>query len=378
MREFAIEWRDDDVRAVLDRVAATRLPQVPVSGWDAGCDPAFLERFRAHWLGAYDWRAALADLNRYPQFIAEVDGLDIHFLHVRGESEGRRPLLLTHGWPGSHYEFFAVIEELAFPSRFGGKPDDAFDLVIPSLPGYAYSGKPAAPIGPRGTAKLWNTLMTEVLGYPHYLAQGGDWGSIVTSFLGADHAGPVRGIHLNMLPFRSPLPPEDEAGKQWLAAGAQTGILYSGYSHLQMTKPNPLAFMAAGNPLGQAAWILERFHDWADLGGREVDEVFGMDHLITNAMLYVMPESFASSLYYYYGFAREGLAALATTRCDTPTAYAAFPGDALMAPPPRNFAERMYNITRWTPMPRGGHFAAMEQPRLFLDDVRAWGREIWP
>lgn len=378
MREFAIEWSEPAIKAVLDRVAATRLPQLPVSGWEAGCDPVFLEKFRQHWISAYDWRGAMAELNRYPQFIAEVDGLEIHFLHIRGESAGRRPLLLTHGWPGSHYEFFAVIEELAFPSRFGGKAEDAFDLVIPTLPGYGYSGKPAAPIGPRGTAKLWNTLMTEVLGYPHYLAQGGDWGSIVTSFLGADHAGPVRGIHLNMLALRSPLPPEDEAGKQWAATNAQTGVKVSGYSHLQMTKPNPLAFMAADNPLGQAAWILERFHDWADLGGREVDAVFGMDHLITNIMLYVMPESFVTSLYYYYGFAQEGLANLVTTRCDTPTAYAAFPGDIIMAPPPRNFAERMYNITRWTPMAHGGHFAAMEQPRLFLNDVRDWGREIWP
>lgn len=377
MREFSIEWTEGQVQAVLQKVAAATIPALPVSGWTAGCDPVFLEKFRSHWVSGYDWRAAMADLNRFPQFVAEIEGTDIHFLHIRGESEGRKPMLLTHGWPGSVYEFWDVIEELAFPSRFGGKAEDAFDLVIPTLPGYGYSGKPASPVGPRTTARMWNTLMTQVLGYPQYIAQGGDWGSIVTSFMGADHAASVRAIHLNMMPFRRMTPPDDDAGKAWAAGNAAASMQYGGYSHLQMTKPSPLAIMAADSPLGQAAWILERFHDWADLGGREVDEVFGMDHLITNIMLYVMPGSFASSIYYYFGFAAEGLAALAQTKVTAPTAYAAFPGDILMAPPPRAFAEQTYQITRWTPMPRGGHFAAMEEPRLFLEDVRAWGNEAW-
>jgi len=377
VREFVIDWSDAEVQAVLDRVAAARIPEVPVSGWGAGCDPAFLEKFRQHWVNGYDWRAAMADLNRFPQFIANVDGLDIHFVHIKGEGSAARPLVMTHGWPGSIYEFWACAEELAFPSRFGGSAEDAFDLVMPTLPGYGYSGKPAAPLGPRATAGLWNKLMTEVLGYSSYLAQGGDWGSLVTSFLGADHADDVRGIHLNMLPFRRFTAPDDEESQQWSAGLEAASFLYGGYSHLQMTKPNALAMMAAESPLGQAAWILERFHDWGDLGEREVDEVFGMDHLITNVMLYVMPDSFISALYYYHGLMLEGMSSLAQTKVLAPLAYAAFPGDALMAPPPRHFVEQTYNVARWTPMPKGGHFAAMEQPRLFIDDVRAWGRDAW-
>jgi len=377
MQSFSVAWAEEDVARVLDRVASVRLPMSPEgAGWSLGCDVDFLERMRRHWLDRYDWRAAVERLNAWPQFIAEIEGLPIHFTKVEGEG-ARRPLLLTHGWPGSHYEFYGIVEALAFPSRSGGSPDDAFDLIIPSLPGYGFSGKPTQPIGQRETARLWNMLMTEVLGYPHYLAQGGDWGSIVTSWLGVDHRASVRAIHLNMLPFRSTEPPRDEAEAAWMQQAAMNQGMYGAYAGLQMTKPQSLAMATADDPLGQAAWIVERFHDWADLAGREVDDVFGMDHLLTNIMIYVMTGSFASSLWYYNGLIREGIGGLSSQRCKTPTAYAAFPGDALLPPPLRARAELSYAIDRWTPMPRGGHFAAMEEPALFVDDVRDWARDAW-
>jgi pimeloyl-ACP methyl ester carboxylesterase len=258
MQAFRVTWTQDQIDSLRARLAAAEIPPAPAgAGWSLGCDRDFLIRFRDYWIESYDWQAAVESLNRYPQFIAEVDGLPIHFIHVKGEGESRRPLLMTHGWPGSYYEFWDVIDRLAFPSRHGGNAADAFDLVLPSLPGYAFSGKPAQPIGPKGTAALWDKLMTEQLGYPAYLAQGGDWGSLVTANLGLDHAGTVKGIHLNLVALRSGLPPQNDAEQEWTQKAALAYQMLGGYSALQVMKPMSIIYAAAGNPLGQAAWILE-------------------------------------------------------------------------------------------------------------------------
>jgi pimeloyl-ACP methyl ester carboxylesterase len=237
---FTINWAEDQVERLKAQIAAPSLPAAPEgAGWTLGCDRDFLERFRQHWLHHYDWRAAMAELNRYPQFVAEIDGQAIHFVHVRSGADGARPLLLTHGWPGSFYEFWSVIEPLTAAG---------FDLVIPSLPGYAFSGKPAQPIGPKGTAVMWDRLMREVLGYRHYLAQGGDWGALVTTQIGLDNAGGVRGIHLNMLGLRSPEPPRNEEEQAWMSTSAAAQQRLSGYSAVQMMKPLSLGWLAAGKP----------------------------------------------------------------------------------------------------------------------------------
>jgi pimeloyl-ACP methyl ester carboxylesterase len=379
MKPFQVAWTQSQVDAVLRQVREVRLPPAPPgAGWSLGCDAEFLERLRARWTDGYDWRGAMDALNRFPQFTTTIDGQDLHFVHVKGEGSAARPLLITHGWPGSHYEFWEVIEPLAFPSRHGGRAEDAFDIVAPSLPGFGFSGKPAQIIGQRETARLLNKLMTEGLGYPTYLAQGGDWGAIVTTWLGIDHPKTVRAIHLNMLVMITQAPPQNEAERVWIAESAARRDRFGAYSALQRTKPQSLGYAAAGNPLGQAAWIVERFYDWTDVGERALDEVFPMDHLITNAMIYVMTDSFVSGAWYYNGASRE-LAPLkgALPRCEVPTAFAAFPGDHQMLVPPRSRAELCYNIVRWTDMPRGGHFAAMQEPALFVDDVRAWGRAAW-
>ena len=378
MREYSIEWEEAQVTEVLKRVGDTVLPPTAQgAGWSLGCDVDFLERFRRHWLDRYDWRTALAGLKAWPQFKAEIDGIDIHFVHVVGEAQGRRPLLLTHGWPGSHYEFFQLIEKLAWPSRSGGDAADAFGVIIPSLPGYGYSGRPTTPVGPRYIAGLWNRLMTEVLGYPSYLAQGGDWGSLVTAWLGVDHVPAVKSIHLNMVPILNP-DEQSEEERAFMASVREARNMMSGYSTLQMMKPQSLALAAADNPLGIAAWILERFHDWRDRSEGDVDAIFGMDHLVTNIMIYVMSGSFATSLWLYNGITHEDLAGLQSVRVLAPTAFAIFPNDALQPSPPRSMVERSFPIARWTSPDRGGHFAAMEQPDVFLADVREWGREIWP
>jgi microsomal epoxide hydrolase len=375
---FEVHWKKSRVRAVLEAVDDYPWPPAPEvpDGWAYGCDAGYLKGLCEYWVDGYDWRAAVEDLNRFPQFLAPVDDFEIHYVHVVGEAGGRRPLIMTHGWPGSHYEFWGVIEKLAYPSRFGGEAADAFDLVIPSLPGFGYSSKPKRPVGQRTTAKLFNALMTEVLGYDTYLAQGGDWGGLVTSWLGHDHAAHAKAIHLNMIGFRPHGGPQSEAEAMWVQRQQGMMDLMGAYFRLQASKPQSIAWMGAGNPVGQAAWIAERFHDWSDLREKSFDEVHPKDRLLTNIMLYVMTGSFTTGAWYYRGLIEEGGVAFKEgERCETPTAFANFPGEPLYTAPPRSWADRAYNITRWSEMSRGGHFAAMEEPDLFVDDVRAWGRE---
>lgn len=379
IKPFAVAWDEADVEAVLERVRAYPFPVAPAAedGWSYGCDSAFLKDIAAWWADGYDWRAAVKTLNRFPQFTARVGDFDLHFVHVVGEAGGKRPLLLSHGWPGSHFEFWDSIEKLAFPSRFGGSPEDAFDLVVPSLPGFGFSSKPARPIGQRTTARLFNALMTEHLGYGRYLAQGGDWGALITSWLGTDHPAHVRAIHLNMIGFRPQGGPQTDEEQAWIARTQMATQFMGAYLQLQVSKPQSVAWLGAGNPVGQAAWILERFHDWSDLRTRPMLGVYTRDQLLTNIMIYVMTGSFTTGAWYYRGLIEEGgIGALEGARCETPTAFANFPGEALYQAPPRSWAERAYNISRWSDLPRGGHFAAMEEPDLFVEDVRAWAREV--
>ncbi|HEV2362829.1 MAG TPA: alpha/beta fold hydrolase [Caulobacteraceae bacterium] len=378
-KPFEVAWSETAVEEVLGRVRAYPWPPAPQveDGWAYGCDGAYLKALAQYWAETWDWRAAVADLNRYPQFTAEVEDFELHFIHVVGEAKGRRPLILSHGWPGSHFEFWGVIDKLAFPSRHGGAQSDAFDLVIPSLPGFGFSSKPARPFGQRATARLFDKLMTQTLGYGRYLAQGGDWGALVTSCLGFDHADHVQAIHLNMLGLRPPGGPKGETESAWAALQGAAMDQLGAYFRLQASKPQSLAWLGAGNPVGQAAWIIERFYDWCDRRGRPFEETFSRDQLLTNAMLYVMTGSFTTGAWYYRALFEEGGVVLNEgQRCEVPTAFANFPGEALYSAPPRSYAERAYNIVRWTEEPRGGHFAAMEEPDLFVEDVRAWAREV--
>ena len=381
---FQIDIRQQVLERIRQRVRDYRWFPAPETGgdWQFGMSAPVMKDIQAYWLNGYDWRKVEAELNAWPHFKAEVDGQELHFLHIVGEAGGKRPLLLTHGWPGSFYEFFEVIGPLAFPTQHGGKAEDAFDLVIPSLPGYAFSGKPASPIGQRRTAELFDALMRDVLGYDTYLAQGGDWGSMVTSWLGFSHSpasgGGCRAIHLNMMALRpNPATPQSEEEKRWIVQSQAAMQAEGAYLMQQSTKPQTLAMALMDSPMGTAAWILEKFHGWSDLTDDDLFSVYSRDQLLTNVMLYLVNEAIATSVWYYAAFFLEGGGVLPEgKRIEVPTGFANYPGETYIMAPPRSWAERVYNITHWSDMPKGGHFAAMEVPELFVEDVRNWVRSL--
>lgn len=380
---FRIAVEQDKLDNIHKRLADYKWYPAPVDdNWQYGMKTSVLRDIVNYWLMSYDWRAAEDTLNRFPHFTANVDGTDIHFVHVVGEAQGKRPLLITHGWPGSVFEFWECIERLAYPSRHGGTPEDAFDLIIPSLPGYGWSGKPDKPIGQRATAALWDKLMTQVLGYEIYLAQGGDWGALVTSWLGVNHGsgkGGCKAIHLNMIGLRpTPATPRSDEEIKWLTEVQAKMSMGGAYLQQQATKPQTLAIGMMDSPMGQAAWILEKFHGWSDLGADgDLLTTYTKDQLITNLMIYLTNDAFATSVWYYNGLFAEGGNNLPDgRRCETPTAFANFKNENLYSPPPRSWIDRTYNITRWSDFESGGHFAAMEQPELFCADLMEWGREV--
>jgi pimeloyl-ACP methyl ester carboxylesterase len=339
-------------------------------------------RICAHWLARYDWRARERDLNRLPHFMADVDGQKIHFIHVNGSGEGAPALLLSHGWPGSFFEFMHVIEPLAHPERFGGDVADAFDVIVPSLPGYGFSGRPARPIGPRQTADWFHRLMTETLGYETYLAQGGDWGSIISTWMAHDYPQACRGLHLNMSFFRAPgaeATTREEIDAEQERQRRQANE--TGYSQIQRTRPQTLAYALMDSPVGVAAWIIEKFAAWSDLprdetGRPDLAARYTDDQLLTNVMIYLVTKSFATSTWMYKGTGDGPRPARAPThRVEAPTGFAAFP-DPVFPPQPRSLMAKSFNLTRYTPMPRGGHFAAMEEPLLLIDDLRAFAQSL--
>ena len=376
MKPVEVSWSGGEIAELLRRVRAYRFPPAPRGGgWRYGCDPDYLRAISAHWAGGFDFRAAEAELNRFPQFIATLGrGARVHFIHLRGEAGGRRPLLLASGWPGSIFEFWRVVEPRAFPSRHGGRAADAFDVVPPSLPGYGRSFRPIEPVGPQTTARIFDSLMRE-LGYDRYLAHGTDWGAGIVPWMALHRPDAVCGIHLHHLPVQPHVDPGDRAEAYWRRdAAARRG--YGGYHLLQTTKPQSLAYAMEGNPLAQAAWLIERFHDWSDLRERDFDAVFGRDWLLTAITDYLMTASFTTATWFYAGAESEGAGRLPEgRRVEVPTAFTSYP--APNAPnPPRSVVERGYAVVRWREAARGGHFAAAEVPEAVVDDLRGWAAAL--
>ncbi|GMU77355.1 MAG: microsomal epoxide hydrolase [Acidimicrobiia bacterium] len=373
----------DVPQAVLDdlheRLARTRFPeQIPGAGWDYGTELAYLRELVAYWRDIFDWRAQEARLNAFDQFTATIDGANVHFIHQRSPEPGALPLVITHGWPGSVVEFLDVIGPLTDPRAHGGDPADAFHVVAPSIPGYAFSG-PTVDRGwnPRRIAEAWATLMAG-LGYDRYGAQGGDWGAIITTQLGLADPEHLAGIHLNMV-VAGPPPdgdpePLSEADQQALADMAAYFETDSGYMQIQSTKPQTIGYALDDSPAGLAAWIVEKFRSWSDCDG-DVESAFTRDALLANVMCYWCTGTAHSSARLYFENRVAGAGGLGSGgRVEVPTGGAIFPREIIR--PARRWAERSYHVTHWTEMPRGGHFAAMEQPDLLVDDVRAFFRTV--
>lgn len=352
--------------------------EVPGSGWEYGSNLAYLRSLVEYWRTAYDWRIHERELNRFHHYRASVDGLGLHFIHERGSGPNPLPLLLLHGWPGSVYEFSQVIPRLADPARFGGDPQDAFDVIAPSLPGYGFSDPPRE----RGyniqrMADLFVRLM-ELLGHPRFLAQGGDWGAVISSCLGYAHPARLLGIHLNMLgvaphPEDRVNPPLSAAEQGFLREAEQFQRDGTGYQWIQGTRPQTLAYALNDSPVGLAAWLVEKFRAWTDCDG-EVERRLGKDQLLTLITIYWVTQTINSSMRLYYEERHHPWRLKKGERIRVPTGIAAFPKEIFR--PPREWAERVYNITRWTAMPAGGHFAAMEEPEALVGEIRAFAREF--
>lgn len=376
---FRIAVPDAVLTDLRERLARTRFPdEIPGSGWDYGTDLAYMRELVAYWRDRYDWRAAEARLNAFPQFRAAVGGLGIHFIHVRGKGPAPFPIVITHGWPGSVAEFQKIIGPLTDPAAHGGDAADAFDVVAPSMPGYGFSDHPREPgMEPSRIAALWAELMRG-LGYGRFGAQGGDWGAMVSTYLGANHADVVAGIHLNMVVAFPPEGPDafDGLSEEELAGlGALDGFLKkeTGYQQIQGTKPQTLGFALNDSPSGQAAWIVEKFRTWSDCDG-DVERRFTKDELLTNIMLYWVTQTATSSARLYCETMRAGRFPPRDVKVDVPTGCAIFPHEIVK--PPRKWAEHRFNVRRWTRFPSGGHFAAMEEPAALVDDIRAFFRPL--
>ncbi len=375
---FRLNVPDAALTDLHERLARTRFPdQPPGAAWATGTDVDYLRALLDHWRNGFDWRAHEARLNAWPQFKVPLRGIDLHFLHVEGRGPRPLPLLLSHGWPGSVFEFLELIPRLTDPARFGGDPADAFSVVVPSLPGYGLSFTPGQPrFGIEAIADCMAELMTDVLGYPKFAAQGGDWGAFVASRLGAVHGDRLLGIHLNFLAVpRDPLwltnpTPEEQTFLDELRLWLKEE---TGYQWIQGTRPQTLAYGLTDSPAGLAGWIVEKFRSWSDCGG-DLESVFSKDTLLANIALYWFTGAIGSSFWPYYA-RLHGPWPIPDGAVKVPMGYAAFPREMLR--PPRSVAARLYSdIRRWTPLEHGGHFAAMEQPEALAREVVEFFRPL--
>jgi pimeloyl-ACP methyl ester carboxylesterase len=376
---FRVDIPEADLEDLRHRLVRTRWPREPFinDDWQAGANLAYMKDLVAYWLNSYDWRAHERAMNAFPQFKTEIDGVPIHFIHVRGKGPSPMPIVINHGWPWTFWDMRKIIGPLSDPASHGGDPADAFDVVAPSLPGFAFSSPVDLPVvNFRTAADLWVPLM-ERLGYPRFATQGGDIGAVVSSQLGHKYPERIIGAHVHLLmPFKPPHPepsdftPEEALFAAKLQAYAQDG---SGYMHIQRTRPQTIAYAMNDSPAGLAAWLIEKRRAWADCRDG-LEAVFSKDDLITTAMLYWLTETYVSSAQHYYGGGPrvDGHVHDRLPVVEAPTAVLQFKGDVILQP--RKWAERYYNLQRYNVEERGGHFAPMETPEVLVKDIRAFFR----
>ena len=369
IRPFTIDVPDEVLVDLRERLARTRWPdQIEGTGWSLGTDTAYLKELCAYWQDGYDWRAEEAKLNAWAHGLTEIDGQTLHFLHARSKHEDAFPLVITHGWPGSIVEFQKILPMLTDPTAHGGRAEDAFHVVCPSMPGYGFSG-PTRERGwdPKRIAAAEIELMRR-LGYARYGAQGGDWGSMVTSQIGAQDPTHCAGIHLNMVIAMPQEGELSETEKKWTEDTAAFAGQEAGYQQIQGTKPQTLGVGLNDSPAGLCGWIVEKFRQWSDCGG-DVESVYTKDELLTNVMVYWVTGTINSSIRLYFEVMQGGTA-IPTEKVEVPTGCAIFPREVYKAP--LAWAKASYHVTHYEVYEEGGHFAAMEQPEVLAKDLRSF------
>jgi len=374
IRKFQLEVTDAVLDDLKKRLSMTRWPNKETpEDWSQGIPLGYMQELCDYWQHEYDWRAREERFNRFPQFITEIDGVDIHFIHLPSVHENARPLIITHGWPGSVVEFHKVIEPLADPTAHGGNTEDAFHVVVPSLPGYGFSGKPEVTgWGIEKIADIWGALMAR-LGYDHYFAQGGDWGAMVTTHIGLQDKEHCDAIHLNM-----PVVIPDANTMAELTPSEQASLMSmkfyqdwdSGYSKQQSTRPQTVGYGLVDSPSGQAAWIIEKFYQWTDCNGHP-ENAISRDELLDNVMMYWLSKSAASSARLYW----ESFKNPPQEEVDIPTGCSIFPKE-IVRPSERWIRKRFTNLKYYNELEKGGHFAAFEQPEIFLQEIRTYFRSL--
>ncbi|MBV1879210.1 MAG: epoxide hydrolase [Pseudomonadales bacterium] len=374
IKEFKINIGAEVIEDLQARLTLTRFPDKETpSDWSQGIPLAYMKEIRDYWLNEYDWSARQALLNQWPGFITNIQGLDIHFLHIRSKHENARPLVMTHGWPGSIIEFQKVIGPLTDPEAHGGNAQDAFHLVIPSLPGYGFSGQPTKPgWNIEKISSAWNELMLR-LDYNQYFAQGGDWGSMVTTVIGVQNLGNCQAIHVNM-PVVGPDPDTmndmTDAEKSAMAAMQFYQQHDSGYSKQQSTRPQTVAYGLADSPVGQAAWIIEKYYQWMDCDGHP-ENILSKDELLDNVMMYWLNNASGSSARLYW----ESFGSTSSEPVNLPTGCSIYPKEIFRTS--RRWAEKRFTqLIHFNIMDKGGHFAAFEQPTRFVEEVRDCFRKL--
>lgn len=375
---FYIDIPQKTIDNIYARVANFPWHEMPDDGgWDYGTNLDYMKELCCYWTDEFDWSKEQKKINKFNHFKTLIDGIDIHFIHAKSNAPNPVPLILSHGWPGTIVEFLDFIDLLTHPENHGGNIEDGFDVVAPSLPGFGFSGRPPRPYGPRKIANVFNKLMTKTLGYKNYIAQGGDWGGAISSWLGYEHSPACNAIHINVFTMRHKDEPKGVEELKWSEQFVQDQIMENGYRTQQATRPQTLSYAMMDSPVGIAAWIVEKMNSWSDTVGNDVQSVYTKDQLLANIMVYIVTRTFNTASWIYYGRREEGGRILCPEgkRVEVPTGCALFPAEMLRWPP-QSYAERVYNITRWTKMPRGGHFAAMEQPNLLAEDIRHFARSL--
>jgi len=378
IKDFKINVSEEQISIINSKIKNYPWSSIErMDDWVHGTNKNYLKELCEYWVSDFDWKKHEKLINSFSNFKTNVDGIDIHFIEEKGSGANPKPLLLMHGWPGSIVEFLEVIKPLAHPEKFGGDAEDGFTVIVPSLPGFGFSGAPKKPIGPRKIAEILDKLMTENLNYKHYVAQGGDWGATIANWLGYDHYDHCKAIHINCLTMRHPDGPQTEEEKAWQNKFDSDQIIQDGYRTQQATKPQTLSYAMIDSPVGIAAWIIEKMHGWSDLKDNNIESVYSKDVLLANIMVYVLTNTFNTASWIYFGRREEGGRYFPKDfkKISIPTSIAMFPKE-MSEWPPQSYIERIFNVKQINKMKEGGHFPALEKPNLLTKDINLFFKKI--